>query len=98
MGFLREWGFVAGLIAAMGLVYGIWHHTVYKSGENACEARYTSAAAAAAAHAQTEIATEKVKYAQIDQALQKSTGFSKPVSPLVGDAIGRMRNPAHSAK
>lgn len=29
---------VAGIIAAMGVVYGIWRHTIYKEGYQACVA------------------------------------------------------------
>ena len=99
MGFFSELSlvgrltFVASLLAAIGVVYGVWHHTIYKAGEDACQARYTAAAAAQATKANKEIVTIGDKYAQIDQKLQKSAGFMRPVSPLVADAIGRMPSP-----
>lgn len=104
MGFFRELTigyqllFIAILLASGGLAYGLWHHSIYKAGEVACEARYTAAAATQAASAQAQIATEKVKYDQINQDIQKGTGFARPVSPLAGSAIGRMPSPHHAVK
>ncbi len=104
MGFFSELSlfgriaFVASLIAAIGAVYGLWHHTIYKSGEDACQARYTAAAAAQATKATKEIVTLGAKYAKIDQTMQQSAGFTRPVSPLVADAIGRLPNPSPHSK
>jgi len=98
MSLLGRLAFIATTLAAIGGMYGLWHHHIYKAGEDACQARYTAAAAQQATKANKEIATEKVKYAQLDQDLQKSTGFSHPVSPLVADAIGRMPAPHSRSK
>lgn len=100
MGFLMDLSLLnrlslaAGLLAALGVVYGLWHHTVYKSGELACKATYEAVAAAQKNKAQKEITNVGVKYAQIDMDLQKNSGFADPVSHLVADAIGRMPQPA----
>lgn len=34
---------VFSLATAIGGAYGLWHHAVYKSGEDACQARYVAA-------------------------------------------------------
>lgn len=99
MGFFAELSilnrllFVAGLVAAISGVYGIWHHTIYKSGEDACQARYTEAAAAQATKAQTEIKATGEKYVQIESDINKESGFSVHSSPLVASAISRMPSP-----
>lgn len=104
MAFLRalpllwQLSFVFSLITAIGVVYGIWHHTVYKSGEDACQARYTAATVAQNATAQKQILTIGGKYVQIESDISKKDGFSVPVSPLVADTIGRMPDPSPRAK
>lgn len=36
-------GIAASMIAAAGLVYGVWHHSVYNSGYQACKAEQAEA-------------------------------------------------------
>lgn len=85
---------VAGIITAIGLVYGIWHHTIYKSGYQACEVVYRAAADAQKAKADAEIAKIGEKYAPIHEKLRQSPDYMRPVSPLVGSIIGGLPTPA----
>lgn len=83
---------VIGLIAASGLAYGFWHHAVYKSGYNACEASFKLASDKQKDTAQKEITKIGDKYEEIRTDLRKNPDYMRPVSPLVGSAISRMPN------
>lgn len=82
--------FVLTLIAASGLVYGLWHHAVYKNGYNACEASFKAAGDKQKDEAQKKIAKIGDKYEEIISDIHSQPDYMQPVSPLVGLAIGRM--------
>ncbi|MDE2010523.1 MAG: hypothetical protein KGJ09_10690 [Candidatus Omnitrophica bacterium] len=73
---LGRLGFVASAIAAIGLVYSIWHHTIYKSGEIACETRNAEVKAAMVVkgnqnHAKAEKKVMSLSTTALDRALSK---------------------------
>ncbi len=88
-----------GCCAAIATAALLYHHHIFKSGEDACRAEYTAAADNQTVAAQIEITKIGDKYAIINEKLHESPIFMRPVSPLVGAAIGSMREPSqHRAK
>ncbi len=94
LSFWLQFGLVAASVAAVG--GGVWyvHHHIYQSGYDARVAEEKAAADKAAADAQAKIAKIGDKYAPIHEKLRQSPDYMRPVSPLVGSAIGSLPNPA----
>lgn len=105
---IRAWFMALGLAwqlaieAALfaGVAGAVWavHHHIDAQGYGRCQAEYKAAADLQAGTAQAEIVKGNMKYAEISKSLRAESGYLRPVSPLVGAAIGRLPQPSPSPK